>query len=251
MARLLTDEEVGIVPQISVQNQPKRLLTDEQVGITSVAPSIPAAPSAPGIPSPIQTPQQPQERFVDRFGITTALEMAPAVAGGAIGAASGLLTGPGAPVASPAGMLVGGALGAAAGRGLANLARDFEDNLLHGEPMDRDLAEQSLDMLQAGTTDLAFGMGIHGLGRLLSNTFRFAGKLTGAQSPEVARTIQEASEGGVGVGPIDLNKPFFDIASRVGGVMPIVGGPIRAASETKAAQISRQFVSATLPTALR
>ncbi len=147
-------------------------------------------------------------------------------------------------MASPAGALLGGALGAMAGHNAATIARDLEDALVHGSPPQRNLAEETLNTLKAGGTDLEFGLGLTGLGRLVSNTFRFAGKLSGAHSPEVQEVIGDALKGGVGVGPIDLDKPFFNISSRVGGVIPIVGGPIRQASEIKAAQISGQFVSA-------
>jgi len=188
-------------------------------------------------------PQPGQQRFVDKFGITTGLEVGLGMAGGVLGAGSGLLTGPGAPVASPAGALLGGALGTMAGHNAATIARDLEDTLVNGGPPQRNLAEETLNTLKAGGADLSFGLGLTGLGRLGSNVFRFAGKLSGAHSPEVRAVISEASEGGVGVGPIDLDKPFFNIASRVGGVMPIVGGPIRSASETKAAQISGKFIS--------
>jgi len=225
--RLFTDEEMG------VSSGPPRLFTDEEMGLTSSTAPIPSPTQQPGADAQGRGPYLTPRRYVDQYGVTTALAVGAPVAGAAIGAPLG-----------PAGMIGGGALGAAAGQGMANIARDLEDKFRFDIPQQRTLGQQSLQMLEAGATDLAFGTGIYGLGRLYSNVFRFAGRATGAHSPEVRQVIGEATEGGVGIGAIDLNKPFYNISSRVGGVIPVVGGPIRTAAEVKGAQLSEGLIGA-------
>lgn len=182
-------------------------------------------------PAGQQQAQLRQVPFVERTGITTALEAGLPVLGGALGT-------PGGPVP----VILGGALGNAAGKGLSNIARDLENLIRYGDEPRATLANQTLSMLKAGTIDLAFGTALFGLGRLGSQILRFSGKLTGAQSPEVIKAIEDAQSSGINIGAIDLDKPFFNISSRVGGIMPIVGGPIREARERKAVEISRAFV---------
>jgi hypothetical protein len=219
---------------------------------------IPASKQSEGgyvpIPSHIIPSSQPDELLVDKTGLTTALEVGPAVAGGVIGG-----VGAGAPTAgtgAPAGAILGGALGAAMGRGAANLAREIEKQVRSGRLLssigaeledimnggDKTLAataRQAMDMVQAGTTDLAFGTGFHALQRSGSFALRMAGKAMGAQSPEVQQVVREAAESGVGVGAIDLDKPAVNIASKVLGVMPVIGSPIRTSGQVKAVQASR------------
>ena len=195
-----------------------------------------------------ESPPSKEGLFVERSGITTALEVAPAMAGGVLGLPLG-----------PVGVIGGGALGAAAGRGLSNLAKEIESQIRqgklvsgiaeelediatgHSNKLVRGATRQSLDMLQAGTTDLAFGTGFSALGRLGSKGLTYAGRLSGAQSPEVRQIIQEARDGNLSIGAIELDKPFFSSAGRVAGVIPIIGGPIRKEAGGKAIKASNEF----------
>ncbi|KKL00958.1 hypothetical protein LCGC14_2627740, partial [marine sediment metagenome] len=124
---------------------------------------------------------------------------------------------------------------------MSSLAAELEDIINGGDKTKRAVAKQSLSMLEAGTTDLAFGTGLHAIGRMGSMGLRFAGRISGAQSPEVKQAIQEARDGGLGIGAIELNKPFVNIVARVGGVMPLVGGPLRTGREIKGAKVSREL----------
>jgi len=174
----------------------------------------------------------PRPRAVDRYGVTTALQVGPAVLGGVAGAPGG-----------PLPMIAGGALGTAAGYHLANLARDAEDLLRTGKVQERGFAEEMLKGMQAGGEDLLTGTALYGVGRIPSQAVKFLGRITGAQSPEVATAIREAAHAGVPIGAVDLNKPFYNISARVTGVLPIVGAPTRTAAEVKTAQISQELVN--------
>ncbi|MFQ5481967.1 MAG: hypothetical protein ACE5ER_04335 [Nitrospinaceae bacterium] len=167
--------------------------------------------------------------FVDKTGISTALEVGPAVVGSAAGAPGG-----------PATMIGFGAGGAAIGRGLSNIARDLEAQIRYGDESQMTLAGQALSMLKAGATDLAFGTAFHGFGRAIP--FRFLGKHTGALSPEVSKIVDDAKKSGISIGALNLNKPFYNATSRVAGVIPVIGAPVRTAREIQGAEISRSFI---------
>lgn len=192
------------------------------------------SPPIPGDRLPPQTELRAthQPRTVDRYGVTTALQVGPAVLGGAIGASAG-----------PGTMLAGGGLGAAAGYHLATIARDMEDLLRTGKAPQRNLAEETFKGLQAAGEDIVYGSALYGTFRAIPQAIKIFGRMTGAQSPEVATAVREAAQARTPIGAIDLNKPFYNISSRVAGVLPIVGGPVRTAAEVKTARISKELAN--------
>ena len=203
--------------------------------VATAAPQQASAPAAEAVAAPQQ--RQPFTREQAQQQIQQGLELPPVdptfrrnLRRGAIETAAG------------AGGAFLGAVGGPAGafgRGAANIADDLEDLIMTGDTRsERTLAQQSLDVATAGVTDLAFGTGIHALSNAFGGALKFAGKVTGAQSRDVKEAIKEAVDGNLSIGAIDLNKSFFDITSRVGGVIPIVGGPIRTARAVKGIKIS-------------
>ena len=164
-----------------------------------------------------QNPSDPQDpRLVDQLGIPQALEAGGGVVGGMLGTAGGFTaTAPTGGWGAIPGGIFGGTMGTMAGYNLGNVARDLEDVITYGvqstsvDQFGRDLAEQTLDTLKVGRDDLAFGTALYGAGRMLPNIYRFVGKMTGAQSPEVRETIADAMESGVELGGVDLHKSFL------------------------------------------
>jgi hypothetical protein len=201
--------------------------------------------------------EQPEQLFVERFGIRPAVEAGLALGGSVIG--GGLAGGATLGAGAIPGAIAGGALGAAAGRGVSNLLAETErqiragtlvsgivdelESLIGGEAdVPKNAAKQVKSMLEAGATDLAFGTGFHLLGRAVQGPLRFAGRVTGVNSPEVRQVIEDARNNDLGIGAIDLDKPFFTAAGKVAGVIPIIGGPLRRQTQGKAVRASRAIV---------
>lgn len=174
------------------------------------------------------------QRAVDKFGVTTGLEAGLGAVGGVVGGTA----------AGPAGAVGGGALGFAAGRSAADIARDLEDIISLGSPITptKEGVKQAFkNALDAGVLDAGSALGLTAVGRGASGILTQLAKRTGLTAPDVKQAISDAVGTGVGPGAIDVDKPFFNAASKVGGVMPLIGGPLRRSAEIKGLQISENF----------
>lgn len=95
-----------------------------------------------------------------------------ATAGGVLGAASGLLTGPGAPAASPAGAVIGGGLGYAIGDEVADILENWS-GLKEPEPLVAQLSEAGKNIAMGA----AYEMGGQAIGPALGAAGRQAMKV--------------------------------------------------------------------------
>lgn len=195
----------------------------------------------PSIPQPVEqitVRRTPLERLTD----PETLQAAGGMAGGLL--AGGLTRTPGGvrggQVAGQALVreltrgAAGGVLGGAAGRAggeAAEIARgDRPSGAFELLPGIREAAT-----FEAGTETAVRG----GL-RLGSLLFRGAGLATGVMSREARNAIARAREAGFELSPADLNLPFFRGMAKVGGVIPIVGGPIRRLAGRRALETSEK-----------
>jgi hypothetical protein len=141
-----------------------------------------------------------QERAPFEEYVRPALEFGGALAGGAIGGASGLLAGPGAVAASPAGAVAGSGLGYAAGKTIAD--RIYSEP----EPLGNALATTGKDIV----TGAAMESGGQVLGKALPYVADLAGKgisqVWGGLTGKGEAAIRKAVESGVTGGDTAFNK---------------------------------------------
>ncbi len=198
-----------------------------------------------------------EQRWVDKTGLTGAITVGLPTAGFAFGAAAGLgasvaTTGPGALVtggpAALAGGAVGGTLGAGAAAPLNDALRDLEDFLTYGVTNKQNVStrQQAIDAFQLTVDSMGFEAvlqsAFQGVLRVGSAALRGLGMATGLTGESVARFIEDSLESGLSIGPVDLNKPLFNMAAKVGLVIPVIGGPVRMAREVKGVQVSESLV---------
>lgn len=127
--------------------------------------------------------------------IRNTLEGGGMLAGGAVGAASGLLTGPAAPAASPVGAVAGGALGYAAGKRVADIIDQYA-----GEKKPETLGEALVSTGQDVATGAAYEMGGQVAGKAIPALIKGAGRVTseilGATTGSGRGAIQGSIRGG-------------------------------------------------------
>lgn len=182
MAEQLTPEQIAIVNELSTRTD----LSPEQQAI--VQELVSRIPSETGkVPLQRQEPeyyQQRAEQFraeaprvetVPQYLASAArpyLEGAGATAGAIIGAGSGLMTGPGAPVASPAGAVAGGGLGYAMGAEVADMLEEWAGSK-ESKPLIANLTEAGKNIAIGS----AMEMGGQAIGPALSATGKAAMKV--------------------------------------------------------------------------
>ena len=139
-----------------------------------------------------QNQNQPPEQVPQKEGFlqTAARNIRPylqaggATAGGIVGAGSGLFTGPGAVVASPAGAIAGGALGYAIGDELADLLENFAGTR-KPQPLSVELPQAVRNVAEGMT----YEMGGQAAGQAIGQTVK-----TVAGMPGVQYAVQSAKE---------------------------------------------------------
>lgn len=174
----------------------------------------------PYVPIPDIIPPQPEPRPQRPDHLRPGWEMTGATAGAALGAWAG-----------PGGMLAGGALGSMAGSGLYDLTQDMAEWLGLTSPDTRspDVAERLQKMGAAGRGDFMFG----GAGQMMGPFLQRAGKgvkswALGLNRPGMREATDLAHGQGIHIGPIHLSpRKWARGYSRVIGVFPIVGTPMR------------------------
>lgn len=232
--------ELELRRELSKGPPPKRELEIRRE-LRALQPSVPIAGAQPGGPEAIPTQmirRTPQERLTD----PEALQAAGGMAGGLL--AGGLTRTPGgARGGQVAGQAlvreltrgaVGGVLGGAAGRATGEAAEIARGDRPSGA------FELLPGIREAATFEAGTETAVRGGLRAASLLFRAAGKVTGLMSREAQDAIARAREAGFQLSPADLNLPFFRGMAKVGGVIPIVGGPIRKLAARRALETSEK-----------
>lgn len=201
-------------------------------------PPIAGDPDAPQPVKQITVRRTPLERLTDPETLQAAGGMAGGLIAGAAtrtpgGARGGQVAGQ-ALVRELTRGAVGGVLGGAAGRA-------------SGEAVDiatGDKAPGAFELLpgirDAATFEAGTETAMRGGLRVGSLLFRGAGLVTGVMSREAQNAIARAREAGFELSPADLNLPFFRGMAKVGGVIPVVGGPIRRLAGRRALETSEK-----------
>jgi len=163
-------------------------------------------------------------------------------AGGMLGAAggggAGLMTGPGAPAAVPAGVLAGGALGAAGGSILFDNL-DAAVRYFQGDERGVDTVESVKRAAKEGVVDLGFSAGTMAAGPILRRSGKaVVGKALGVLNPESKRIADLAATRGVELGAAHVSpRKSVKAATRILGVFPFVGTPFRKGQQDVVGQI--------------
>ncbi|GMR03369.1 MAG: hypothetical protein BMS9Abin21_207 [Thermodesulfovibrionia bacterium] len=169
--------------------------------------------SKPPVSSPPE--REPLSLFQKLGGRSTAEDV-----GGTLGGiAGGLLGLGGGPAGAVGGALLGSGLGGAAANQIVSLLSGDQPN---------NLSESSLQALQAGTKQAAFELVPPALRAVGSGTAKIAGNLLGVNTPQAKKLAGEAVRTKIPLGALDVTDSSLTRgASKVFGVMPFVGGPIR------------------------
>ena len=177
---------------------------------------------------------------VDGTGLGMALEVTPALVGGALGAAGGVI---GGPLGAVGGMIVGGGLGAATGKDIRDSANAIENWIRYGDPDKRTWQQRAQAMANAAAADMAFGSVLAAPGRIASGALRGLGYLSGANAPAATKAMNEAASSGLHIGATDLGSDVSGGIAKVMGVIPYVGAPGRKAGAAKELEGSQEFVN--------
>ena len=167
-----------------------------------------------------------------------AFEAAGGTAGGVVGAGAGATTGPGMAATT----LGGAALGAAAGSAAFDTV-DAAARLIAGQPARED---EPLDpawrALEAGRQELIWGGGALSLGPVFKAFKTGGGKLLGVGSEAVKKTGRAAESMGIPMGILQAtDRKGLKGITRVLGVFPFVGTPIKTSAKESGIGIAAKF----------
>ena len=167
-----------------------------------------------------------------------AFEAAGGTAGGLVGAAAGATTGPGIAATVLGGATLGAAGGSAAFDTADALARMVGGVGERGEaPFD-----PTMRSIEAGRQELMWGGGALSLGPVFKAFKTGVGKAIGVGSREVQRAGRAAESMGIPLGTLQATeKKWVKGASKVLGVFPFVGPPIKRGAEASGAGIIAKF----------
>ncbi len=168
------------------------------------------------------------------------LTAALATGGGAVGGLTGTIAAPGPGTAG--GMLAGSGLGAAAGRPAFHLAENIARRIKGMAPYRPGLARIAKEAATEGVTDVAFSAGTMAAGPLLRRIGKpLVGRMLGTMTPEARRTADMAHAQGIEVGAAHVSpRKVVKGASKVLGIFPFVGTPLRRGQARVVGQIDER-----------
>ncbi len=144
--------------------------------------------------------------------------------------------------AGPAGMVAGGGLGAAAGPPAFNVLENITRRLKGLQPYRRTVGEAFEEAGREGMTDLAFSAATMGAGPILRRLGKpLLGKVLGTMTPKARRMSDMSTAMGIDLGAAHVSsRKFVKGASKVLGVFPFVGTPLREGQARVVGQLDKQ-----------